>query len=72
MATKDLLSIGALAVQLRQPVHTVARALIRLGVEPSLTLNGIPHFEADVLTLLLCELAKESGRTHITRPSIIS
>lgn len=44
--SKDLTSIGFLALDLRASVRDIERAADRLGIEPSLVLNRVAHFDA--------------------------
>lgn len=44
-STKHLESIGHLCASLRAPFARVRRAVDALGIEPAVTLNGVPHFD---------------------------
>jgi hypothetical protein len=44
---KQLESIGHLCASLQSPHARIAHAVKSLGIEPAVTINGIPHFDGD-------------------------
>jgi hypothetical protein len=46
-ATRDLISIGQLACRIQRSVLAIEQAADKLGIVPSLRLNGIPHFDGE-------------------------
>ncbi len=45
MSNVNLSSIGHVSGQLQYSVQRLAAIAAELGVQPSLTINGVPHFE---------------------------
>ena len=44
MMTIDVTAIGVLAGQIQVPVQRIRQIAIDLGIQPSVRINGIPHF----------------------------
>ena len=49
---KDLLSLGKLCEILQRSPHEIEQALGSLGIEPSLILNDVAHFDRVVVNRL--------------------
>ena len=45
MQTQHLESLGHLCASLQAPYARVRRAVDALGIEPAVTINGVPHFD---------------------------
>lgn len=59
--TKDFLSIGILAGQLRVPVRDVERAADRLGENPAMLLNNVPMFNREQIDRISAALSKQDN-----------
>jgi hypothetical protein len=45
----DLRSLGRLCADLQASIPRIRKALEQLGIEPSLTLNGVDHYDSSVV-----------------------
>jgi hypothetical protein len=63
-ATRDFVSIGALAAHLQKSVRTIELAATSLQLEPALRLNGIVHFDAEQVEMLIQAIVQLESRRN--------
>lgn len=60
--TLDVVSIGRLACDVQASIPRVRRALEQLGIEPTMRINGLDHYAADVADRLFPILQRSQTR----------
>jgi len=59
---QDFFSIGQLAAHLQSTVRQIEAAAERAGLQPSLRLNMVPHWNADQVEAIRAELKRGATR----------
>ncbi len=70
-ATSNIVSIGRLSCDVQASVTRVRAALERLGIAPTISINGIDHFDAAVADRLFPALADRDATAAGDVPTIL-